>query len=80
MKLAPIIPIRRTEPLADPWAAELKLDGFRGLADTIKGRMLSKNLNPLKRFSPLLDTLPLDCVFDGEICVLDNEGKPQRWR
>jgi ATP-dependent DNA ligase len=47
MNLAPIIPIRRPEPLDDPaWAAELKLDGFRGLADTINGRMLSKNLNP----------------------------------
>ena len=36
------------------------------------GRMLSKNLNPLKRFQHLLDALPLDCVFDGELCVLDH--------
>jgi ATP-dependent DNA ligase len=74
----PIIPIRRPEPIDDPgWAGELKLDGFRGLADTINGRILSTNLNPLKRFQHLLDGLPLDCVCDGEICVLDEDGKPQ---
>ena len=77
MNLAPIIPQRRSEPPADPaWASELKLDGFRGLADTINGRMLSKNLNPLKRYRHLLDSLPPGCVFDGEICLLDREGRP----
>jgi ATP-dependent DNA ligase len=51
MNLAPIFPQRRAEPTTDPvWAAELKLDGFRGIGDTIRGKMLSKNLNPLKRF------------------------------
>ena len=78
MNLAPIIPRRRTDPIDDPaWAAELKLDGFRGIADTIRGKLLSKNLNPLKRLRHILDSLPLDCVFDGEICVLDQDGKPQ---
>jgi len=77
MKLAPIIPIRRQEPLDDDgWAAELKLDGLRGIADTINGRMLSKNLNPLRRFQHLLDGLPFDCVFDGEIVVFDQDGRP----
>jgi bifunctional non-homologous end joining protein LigD len=76
--IAPIIPLRRPESLDDPgWAAELKLDGFRGLADTINGRVLSKNLNPLRRFQHLLENLPFDCVFDGEICVLDSDGRPQ---
>jgi ATP-dependent DNA ligase len=41
-----------------------------------KFRMLSKNLNPLKRFQHILDDLPLACVFDGEICALDQDGKP----
>jgi len=79
MNLAPIIPIRRNDlpPENDGWAWELKLDGFRGIANTINGRMLSKTLNPLKRFQHLLDALPLDCVFDGEICVLDEDGKPR---
>ena len=76
--IKPIIPIRRTEvPAESSWAAELKLGGFRGIADTINARMLSKNLNPLKRFQHLLKPLPLDCVFDGEICMLDGDGRPR---
>ena len=77
-KITPIIPIRRDEIPTDPArAAELKLDGFRGIADTIRGKLLSKNLNPLKRLRHIPDSLPLDCVFDGELCVLDQDGKPQ---
>jgi len=50
--MQPIIPIRRKEPFDDPaWLFELKLDGFRGLADTVHGRMLSKNGNRMRRFS-----------------------------
>ena len=70
MNLAPIIPRRRTDPIDDPaWAAELKLDGFRGIADTIRGKLLSKNLNPLKRLRHILDTLPLNCVFDHHLGI-----------
>jgi bifunctional non-homologous end joining protein LigD len=77
VNLAPIIPARRPEPFEhEVWAAELKLDGVRGLADTINGRLLSKNLNRMQRYERLLDALPLDCVFDGEICALDDDGKP----
>jgi ATP-dependent DNA ligase len=44
MNIAPIIPVVRQEPFDDPaWLFELKLDGFRGLTDTVQGRMLSKN-------------------------------------
>jgi ATP-dependent DNA ligase len=50
--MQPIIPIRRKEPFnGDGWLFELKLDGFRGLADTVNGRMLSKNGNRMRRFS-----------------------------
>jgi hypothetical protein len=39
-----IIPIVRRDAFDDPaWLFDLKLDGFRGLADTIASRMLSKN-------------------------------------
>jgi hypothetical protein len=77
-KITPIIPIHRDEIPTDPaWAAELKLAGFRGIADTIRGKLVSKNLNPLKRLRHILHSLPLDCVFDGEICVLDRDCKPQ---
>jgi hypothetical protein len=70
MKISPIIPVAKKEITESPECVyELKLDGFRGLADTINGRMLSKNLHPFKRFQHLLDDLPVGCVFDGEICA-----------
>ena len=76
-QFSPIIPIHRPDPIDDPgWAAELKLDGFRGLADTFHGRMLSKNLYPLNRFYHLTTRLPPGSVFDGEICALDRDGRP----
>jgi ATP-dependent DNA ligase len=46
MNIAPIIPIRRREAFDDPaFLFELKYDGFRALADTVNGRILSKNTN-----------------------------------
>jgi hypothetical protein len=57
--MQPIIPVVRREPFDDSaYVFELKLDGFRGLADTVRGRMLSKNGNRLRRFEPLLEGLP----------------------
>src|SRR6266699_5186089 len=56
--IIPIIPVRSNDPWDDVnWVWELKLDGFRGLADTVRGRMLSKNGNRLRRFERLLDAL-----------------------
>ena len=76
--MEPIIPIFRREPFDDPaWTFELKYDGFRGIADTVNGRMLSKNLNPMWRYQSLLQGLPSGCVFDGEIAVLDEAGRPR---
>jgi bifunctional non-homologous end joining protein LigD len=72
----PIIPIIRNEPFNHPeWTFELKHDGFRGVADTINGQMLSKNRNTMKRFTALLDGLPGGCIFDGEIVELDDTGR-----
>jgi ATP-dependent DNA ligase len=77
-KMKPIMPARRTEPFNDDrFLFEIKLDGFRAIADTTAGKLISKNGNALKRFAPVLDALPLDCIFDGEICVLDSDGRPQ---
>jgi len=55
---------------------ELKFDGFRGLADTVHGHMVSKNGNRLSGYDGLVSTLPAGCVFDGEITVLDSDGRP----
>jgi len=73
----PIIPVVRREPFDDPgWAFELKLDGFRCIADTINGRLLSEQGNRMRRFEALLETLPHGYVFDGEIVCLDEAGRP----
>ena len=56
----PIIPTRREYPF------ELKLDGFRCIADTIALRWISKQRNRMKRFDRLLGTLPYGYVFDGK--------------
>jgi len=45
--MEPIIPIIRRDPFDDPaWAFELKLDGFRGLADTIRGTRIAASSLP----------------------------------
>jgi bifunctional non-homologous end joining protein LigD len=73
-----INPIERSEPFdhAD-WVFEPKLDGFRAAADTGLGRLTSRNGNRMTRFEEVLDLLPVDCVFDGELVVLDDAGHPQ---
>src|ERR1700737_3433158 len=77
MPFSPIIPTRRTEPFDDDaWGFELKLDGFRCVADTVGGKMLSKNGNPMSRFNALLDAFPTGYIFDGEVCALDEDGRP----
>jgi bifunctional non-homologous end joining protein LigD len=77
MRIQPIIPARRAEPFDDPaWAFELKLDGFRCIADTVDGRLLSKQGNRMTRFERMLDTRPEGYIFDGEIVCLDEAGRP----
>ncbi len=85
--MQPIIPIRRKDPFDDPaWLFELKLDGFRGLADTVNGRMLSKNGNRLRRIQRLLDALPPGNVFESRDDSAMGEhrhtaaGPPERYR
>jgi bifunctional non-homologous end joining protein LigD len=72
-----ISPIPRPEPFdhAD-WLFELKFDGFRAAADTVRGRLVSRNGERLQRFEGVLDLLPKGCVFDGELVVLDDAGRP----
>ena len=72
-----INPVRLAEPFdhAD-WVFEAKFDGFRAAADTVRGRLISRNGNQMPRFEQVLDLLPKGHVFDGELVVLDDAGRP----
>ena len=49
-----INPIRRAEPFDhSDWVFEAKFDGFRAAADTVRGRLISRNGNRMKRFEPV---------------------------
>ena len=69
-------------PTKGDWLYEVKLDGYRALV--IKKRtqvkLFSRRGNILNRRFPTLsdvfDFLPEGTVIDGEIVVLDHEGKP----
>ncbi len=77
VSILPIIPTVRREAFNGPeWTFELKLDGFRAIADTMNGRMLSKRGNRMHHFEALLGSLPADCVLDGEVVALDEAGRP----
>ena len=75
-----INPVPRPEPFDHShWLFELKFDGFRAAADTVRGRLISRNGDRLRRYEGVLDLLPKGCVFDGEFVVLDDAffGKPK---
>lgn len=64
------------------WAYELKVDGFRTMATTgtTGPRLLSRNGNEMgDRFPEVMQSLrslSWDAVIDGELAVLDAEGRP----
>jgi bifunctional non-homologous end joining protein LigD len=67
----------------DGWLFELKLDGYRLLASKSRGEalLLSRNGNDYTAVFPevarAVKALPFDdCVIDGEVVVLDSQGKP----
>jgi len=75
--LSLINPVRRPEPFDHPdWLFEPKFDGFRAAADTVRGQLISRNGNRMKRFENVLDLLPPGLVLDGELVVLDDAGRP----
>src|SRR4051794_39909244 len=67
-------------PHGDDWLYEVKWDGYRALAYVEQGvaTLLSRRDNDLTtRFAPIataLGRLP-DCVVDGEVCALDEQGR-----
>lgn len=67
----------------DGWIFELKLDGYRLLASKVDGEvlLLTRNGNDYTDVFPevagAIDALPVDnCIVDGEVVVLNAEGKP----
>ncbi len=71
-----------TPPAQGDWIYELKFDGIRALAlkDGAKVKLISRNGNDLtKRFDEIavaLEPLPCEeCVIDGEVVALDEEGR-----
>jgi bifunctional non-homologous end joining protein LigD len=81
------VPIRlkpREMPFDDPnWSFEIKYDGFRGLLFLMGDRsyFMSRDQKRLPRFDELARAIAKEisissAVLDGEIAVLDKEGRP----
>lgn len=66
----------------EKWIYEIKWDGYRAIAEVKKGkvRLYSRYSNMFNKDYPVivseLEKLDLDAVLDGEIVLLDEEGKP----
>jgi bifunctional non-homologous end joining protein LigD len=69
-------------PTAGDWSYELKFDGFRACAvkDASKVNLFSRNENEMRtRFPEIAEAMKQlsinECVIDGEIVALDEEGR-----
>jgi bifunctional non-homologous end joining protein LigD len=70
-------------PKGEGWLFEVKWDGYRALAYVRGGetRLVSRNRNDLtERFAGVARAISQavkspDCVLDGEVCALDEEGR-----
>ncbi len=71
-------------PKGDEWLYEVKWDGYRALGYVRGGgaRLVSRNYNDLTgRFPEVAKALEKaarspECVVDGEVCALDEQGRP----
>lgn len=79
----PMLATAIREPFDNPdWVFEVKWDGYRAVAEIRDGgvSLYSRNLISFNRkFSPVVDSLRkigTDAVLDGEIVVVDDEGRP----
>jgi len=84
-KIEPMLAQLADEPFSDAaWVYELKWDGFRGIARIEPGkgvRLLSRTqLDLEKEFGPVyrqLSQVDFPAVLDGEIVVLDDQGRSE---
>lgn len=81
--LSPMLATLSEQPFDDPdWLYEIKWDGYRILAHIAPDgiRLMSRNgQDYTKRFKAAADELHglrLPAVIDGEMCVVDENGKP----
>ncbi len=71
-------------PKGDDWLFEIKWDGYRIVAGLSGGEAelrTRKDQDYTERFANVARALPKalktpDCVVDGEVCALDEEGRP----
>src|SRR5215217_3999684 len=69
-------------PSRTGWIYELKLDGYRALVLKVRGvvTLFSRRGNNLSNNYPTITRafsfLPDDTIVDGELVVLDEQGKP----
>ena len=70
---------RKTLPEGEEWAYEPKYDGFRALAyvDGDELFLQSRNGRPLRRYFPELVFPEGRYVMDGELVILDGDGREQ---
>ena len=79
----PMLATSVDDPFDDPeWLFEIKWDGYRAIAFITKGkvRLVSRNQNDLTAQFPELHSLPEfiradTAILDGEIAVLDGQGR-----
>lgn len=81
-KIKPMLADAVDKSFSDPdWLFEIKWDGYRAVAEVVDGRaeIYSRNLLSFSdRFPSLVDSLrkiDTNVVIDGEIVVLDEDGK-----
>ena len=91
-KLTPMLATMVDKPFdKEGWQYEIKWDGYRTVAFCNKDKVVLKSRNNKsynKKFYPVLNAVQqwnIDAVVDGEVVVLDEDGKPkfgalQNWR
>lgn len=80
--IQPMLASRATGPFDHPdWVFEVKWDGYRAIAEVREGMVALRSRNGIsfnKRFAPVaaaLAKLGFDGVLDGEIVVVDEQGR-----
>jgi bifunctional non-homologous end joining protein LigD len=76
--------LEKTVPPGDDWEFEIKWDGYRIVTRVARGEpelRSRKDQDYTARFENVAKALPRalrtsDCVLDGEICALDENGRP----